>query len=416
MDNKEKKRIKRQLESLNVTLEKQNDESIALSAVSVCRELLKMVAGMSVSQFGQTAFDVIYAENLSIAQCVEELHKDTVARSCQNYESNTQNSVIQNLKLAIMEANADSMTYDEATHEWQMLKQANLKTETEIAQLQASIQSEKKRSVTLQNSKNGAMQKAMAQKESNETLVMLLEEQKKNHARLEKEEAELLRQNEKVQKAIDQTQEMIDALPRENKELLRCYEEKKEELQQLQRAETEFGAEQREMLEKEIAELRPIVEDLQATHDDLKKRLDQWKTQKISFDRKNQMLATNILDLAQSSLSSLTRVLDEHHEALLQVKEKADELSEKTARCMSLRDGYRDWFGTQETPLKAMMRALSLPESTNLKATLDVGTLDNVKILMDHIKTDLESLDSILQACSVAVREDRKNILRRTHI
>lgn len=416
MDSREKKKLKRQLEAQIVTLEKQEGASLAVSVVTACRGLLKMAGEVPIAQFTESEFQELYASYLSLAKCVENFHNEASSRLKKDSASNEKNEVADRLKRALAEVSANRMSLDAAEREWKEVKAANLKLESEIADLKNAIQNEKKRSVTLENSRSGMLAKAEAQKKNNEAILALAEEQKNILAQLQKNEEELLLQNEKIQADIEKTQAAIAAMPEENAVLLGQYEEKAAALEKLRRAKTDCSPAVQASLEEQITELVPVVEELQTSYDVLSGRLHDLKARKIHFDRENQTLASNILTLTESALSSLSHVLDEHHEALTEVQKTADILSEKTKRCLELRDGYRDWFGVQETPLAAMIRATALPESASLKETLDIGTLNTVKTLMENVGNDLESLDRILQACSAAVREDRQNVLRRTHI
>lgn len=62
-----------------------------------------------------------------------------------------------------------------------------------------------------------------------------------------------------------------------------------------------------------------------------------------------------------------------------------------------------------ETPLEAMMKGISYPESENLKMVLDINEISVVKKRMQEIQQNLLQLDQLLELCTGLVKKIYKD-------
>ena len=93
----------------------------------------------------------------------------------------------------------------------------------------------------------------------------------------------------------------------------------------------------------------------------------------------------------------------------------ADTLTENISECDKKRSEYNNWFDADETPLSAMIKNISYPENETLRNTLNPAQIESVRQLFADIRNSLLRLDSIIDVCTQASKEDLQRIKKRAN-
>jgi primosomal protein N' (replication factor Y) len=117
----------------------------------------------------------------------------------------------------------------------------------------------------------------------------------------------------------------------------------------------------------------------------------------------------------QSIEDELQQLLPDHRETLREVQEAAGEMETSLKECTELREEYAVWFDLDRRPLDAWLKAIEMPEYTNLKEVLNLKESRRVTVLTKQITSALQELDRLLAACTAAIRKDQKDIERKAN-
>ena len=408
MNDREKKRLSRQLTAQAGSLEGQDGPELSLSVTSACCALLKAADSTAmIGQMDQGSFDALYAQFLRMGGEVEKFFQGAASRFQDAVHASAHEDRLESLRRSREEADQLRAELTQTSRE---LKKIEKKIDTDRSQLekaQADLRDAEEALHTLQKMMESCSQEKIdAQQEANQALAQQFAENSKTLRELEEEHVRLTEQ-------IRWTEETIAGLPEGNKELLRAYEEKQELLERIRAAQVECSPEKQAEMQQEIERLSPLVEENQQAVTVLSDRLNDLKEQFVHYDAERQTLTTNVLELVERSMGDLQQAVQGHEEALAGIRETAETLQARLADCLELRQRYRDWLEADINPLEAMIAAVDRPEREELRKTLDPGRISRVRQLRSEVEERLRSLDAIIQKCAGAVRLDQEALNKR---
>lgn len=408
MNDREKKRLSRQLTAQVGNLEGQDGPELSLSVTSACCALLKAADSTAmISQMDQGSFDALYAQFLRMGGEVEKFFQGAASRFRDAVHASAHKERLESLRRSREEAD---QLRDELTQINRELKKIEKKMAADRSQLekaQADLRDAEEALHTLQKMMEACSQnKIDAQQEANQALARQFAENSKTLRELEEEHVHLTEQ-------LRQTEETIAGLPEDNKELLRTYEEKQVLLERISAAQVECSPEKQAEMQQEIDRLSPLVEENQQAVTVLSDRLNDLKEQFVHYDAERQTLTTNVLELVERSMGDLQQAVQGHEEVLAGIRETAETLQARLTDCLELRQRYRDWLEADVNPLEAMIAAVDQLEREELRKTLDPGRISQVRQLRSEVEERLRSLDAILQRCAGAVHLDQEALNKR---
>lgn len=408
MNDREKKRLSRQLTAQAGNLEGQDGPELSLSVTSACCALLKAADSTAmISQMDRGNFDALYAQFLRMGGEVEKFFQGAASRFRDAVHASAHEERLESLRRSREEAD---QLRDELTQTNRDLKKIEKKMAADRSQLekaQADLRDAEEVLHALQKMMEACSQdKIDAQQEANQALARQFAENSKTLRELEEEHVHLTEQ-------LRQTEETIAGLPEDNKELLRTYEEKQALLERIRAAQVECSPEKQAEMQQEIDRLSPLVEENQQALTVLSDRLNDLKEQFVHYDAERQTLTTNVLELVARSMGDLQQAVQGHEEVLAGIRETAETLQARLTDCLELRQRYRDWLEADVNPLEAMIAAVDQLEREELRKTLDPGRISQVRQLRSEVEERLRSLDAILQRCAGAVHLDQEALNKR---
>ncbi len=405
MQNKDKQKLKMQLEQEAKKIINVDGNELVISLISTCNALLK-ISEKSLDK--NDVPDEVYAGYLSFANRIRSFYELHSGNS--DVSGNTADE-LQNL-LDMVQARQSEQ--DEIGKQLSMAKKAN-------EELQAQIESNKK-SLEEQTGIGESLRKMLLdctpemveeQKKKNDDTLASLNSQRELLSNLKDRQNELLKEKQQAEEEVGKIEEIINGIPEETVALRTKYKELEVLLGELQNAETEYSAERQAELRKNIDELTPIVEENKVATEILQNRKESLEQQNTEYDSERHSLTTDVIDIITESLEQLKSVMNEQTAFLDETETTARTLAENLDKSLKKRDEYRHWLDAAETPLEAMMAEIGYPESAELKKTLDVNQVQTVKTCMEEIRKDLTYLDRVLSECAAAAQKDLQIIKRR---
>lgn len=408
MNNREKKRLSRQLTAQAGNLEGQDGPELSLSVTSACCALLKAADSTAmISQMDQGTFDTLYAQFLRMGREVEQFFQGAASRFQDTVHASAHADRLENLQKSREEADKLRAELTQASQDLQSMEMQMAADRSLLEKAQADLRDAEEAQSALQKMMEACSQdKIDAQQAANQVLAQQFAQDSKRLSELEAENVRLTEQ-------LHQTEETIEGLPERNKELLRTYEEKQALLERIRAAQVECGPEKQTEMQQEIDRLSPLAEESQQAVTVLSDRLSDLKEQFVHYDAERQILTTNVLELLEQSMGDLQKAIEGHKEELTKIGSTADTLKAHLADCLEMRQRYRDWLDADSNPLEAMIAAVGRPESEELRKTLDPGSISRVRQLRSEVEERLRTLDTIIQTCAKAVRLDQDALNKR---
>ena len=185
----------------------------------------------------------------------------------------------------------------------------------------------------------------------------------------------------------------IEQLPLEHRTLLDQQLERESYLQRLQNIAEECSAENQLALKEQIEELEPRARELKETAQQLRGMLTELQQCVTQYDEETEHLSTDVLNVVQQHMDQLQQLLPDHRETLREVQEAAGEMETSLKECTELREEYAVWFDLDRRPLDAWLKAIEMPEYTNLKEVLNLKESRRVTVLTKQITSALQELD-----------------------
>lgn len=424
MQDREKKKLRKQLEAQAKQMESQDGTVLLESILSTCGALLR-VAGTLAADTPGPASESVYANYLSMAQRITAFYDSSQAQTetagavpgTEALRAMLEYVQTQQKQAAARQEKADALQrqYAEISARNNSLEEQIEKQKREIG-LQNDVEAGLKALLEeFAKERLDTQEKINRQKEENASLLSEVTAGKGELEKLETTCAELAGQRDSIAAGIARVQVEIQQIPREISQLLDQYKELEGYLGELQTAETECSLEQQELLRQEIERLTPVVEEYQVATDTLRNRLSSLEGQKIRYDREKRQLATNVTEVIQEAMTDLKSLLQEQESFLDETERTANALSQSILDCQKKRSEYSNWLDADETPLTAMMAIVGLPEGERLRETLDVGQISEVQTTFAQMRQHLEHLDQLLGRCAAAAQEDLKRIRQRAN-
>ena len=401
MNDREKKRLSRQLVQQAKQLEQQDGAELSASLVTVCTALLRAAWSPKAPALPEEAFDALYARYLGLSQEAEGFFQEAVRRF--------QGRTAQAGALETLRAQAERLRgeLDAAEAERRALKEQAVQNQARLDKVKKQLENAQDAHQALENLlKQYTPEKVEAQRAENEALAQRVGD---SGARLRA----LQEERSRLKAELRQTEEALDQVPQENQVLLAQFEAQQALLERLRTAQETCTPERQQEMQREIDALGPVVEENQQAVQLLEHRLEDLKGQYVQYDRERQTLSTNVLEETQRSLTELQAALTGHEDRLGAIREQAEALSGRLAACQEARRQYRDWLEADRTPLEAMIEALGRPEAEELRRTLDPGSVQTVRDLQNDLEERLRQLDEILDRCVQAVQTDRAAVDKR---
>lgn len=249
-----------------------------------------------------------------------------------------------------------------------------------------------------------------AQKEQNKNILVDISKRQEELNALETEERKLVDQLNQINAAIRQVEDKIEQIPDMHKNLVAVYTAKQEELELLQNAQELCSAEKQVDLEKQILEIKPVVEKLEQQMNTLNSQLKNFRESRTELDRENQILRTQLINCIDKAMGELGLVLEEHQQTLAEIQRQADTYRNSLAECERSRNGLVQWIGSGRRQLDAALAAIDRQEHTNLQQTLNISTQNQVRDAFDRARTAMEQADRILAQCALAAQKDQTAI------
>ena len=249
-----------------------------------------------------------------------------------------------------------------------------------------------------------------AQKQKNQAILMEVGRRKERMEALEHEEYERSEELRTINGQIRQVEDQIARIPEAQKNLVAAYDAKQEELKRLRNAQELCSAEKQTELEKQILEIKPVVEKLEQKMNTLNSQLKNFRESRTELDRENQILRTQLIDCIDKAMGELGLVLEEHQQTLAEIQRQADTYRNSLAECERSRNGLVQWIGSGRRQLDAALAAIDRQEHTNLQQTLNISTQNQVRDAFDRARTAIEQADRILAQCALAAQKDQTAI------
>ena len=174
-----------------------------------------------------------------------------------------------------------------------------------------------------------------------------------------------------------------------------------------------LSPEKQAALKEEIERLSAETEENQRACRLLSDRLEGLRAADGESGETRERLACELLLRVQAALQGTEQALSEQEQTLAEARGQAEALEARFAACETERQRLSDWLEAEETPLQAMMRALEHPEAEQLRQTLDIGSVERVRALLEEARARLQELDEVLRRCAAAARLDRDALNRR---
>lgn len=407
MNQRNKKRLSRQLSAQAANLETLDGSALAVAIAESCRAMLQAaLPEVGTLQDGQPEAKMLYADLAMMADLTAQLlgrvqaaagiDADDLKRQLTDTVLNTEKtrSSVTALRKELADCQQQSQEMERQVAE---TGAALERARSEQAEAAAEYERLQQQMAAFPPDRLDAMKKA------NERLAEAY-----NQAQQEwKAEQE---QNQALQSRLDELKAAFDAQPEEKRRLLQACDEAEQRLERLKTIADQYSPEAQEKLKQQIEETASRAEENRTNCEELEKRLEDLKNEITVYDQNRETLTTDLFQRLDRSMAGLKKALEAHEQRLRQVKQQADIFRARLQECQQMRAQYADWLVADATPLDAMAAALDRPEADTLRSTLDIGSLDRVKELRGRISGDLEELDAILRNCASAAQQDRDRV------
>ena len=409
MNDREKRLIERQLKQQASQITSLDDEQLLDSILLSCSALLKIALQTLREGKDRNFSEIVYANYMNISRQVIE-SVDIVS------PQNTDSQISANLKEKIEKININRRELDSVTAEYNSKEKECNELKQETDRIKSELEKLKGIEESLKDMlKDYSPYILSEKKEENSKLLQKLSEQQKKSEKLEEERREISEKIEAEILKIKELQTAIDNQPQNIKALHEQFSELKTQLEELKSAEINCSEEKQQQLKQEIAELTPIVEHNSNAVDILSNRLESLKKQNIIYDSEKKRLSADSIKFISSFIEELKNIADDYQNEIEQVQNVADTLTENISECDKKRSEYKNWFDADETPLSAMIKNISYPENETLRNTLNPAQIESVRQLFADIRNSLLRLDSIIDVCTQASKEDLQRIKKRAN-
>ena len=405
MQNKDKQKLKKQLEQEAQKLVEIDGNELVISLISICNALAK-ISEKSLDE--NDVPDEVYAVYLSFANRIKSFY------DLHSKNSDVSENTADELQALLDTVQARQREQDEIGKQLSIAKKSNEELQTQIETNTKSLKEQIAIGESLQKMLLDCTPEMIEeQKKKNDDILASLNQQKKLLSNLKDKQKEMFNEKQQVEEEVKKIEDDINGIPEEIVALRTKYKELEALLQELQNAETEYSVEKQTELQKNIDELTPIVEENKVATEILQNRKESLEKQNTKYDSERHTLTTDLIDIITESLEQLKSTMNEHAAFLDETEMTAKTLAENLDKCQKKRDEYMHWFDAVETPLEAMMVEIGHPESAELRKTLNVNQVQTVKTCMEEVRRNLMKLDHILSGCAVAAQKDLQIIKRR---
>ena len=405
MQNKDKQKLKKQLEQEARKLVDIEGNELVISLVSTCNALLK------VSEKSLVENDVpneVYAVYLSFANRIKSFY------DLHSKNSDVSENTADELRNLLDTVQAKQSEVDEIGKQLSIAKKSNEELKTQIETNTKSLNEQKAIGESLQKMLLDCTPEMIdEQKKENDDTLASLNQQKKTLSDLKDLQKDMLNEKHQVEEKVKEIEENISGIPEEIVTLREKFKALEELLHELQNAEIEFSSEKQSELQKKIDDLTPKKKKNKAATEILQNRKESLEKQNTKYDSERHTLTSDLIEIVTESLEQLRTIMSEHTAFLDETEMTAKTLAENIDKCQKKRDEYSHWFDAVETPLDAMLIEIGHAESVELRKTLNVNQVQTVKNSMEEIRRNLMKLDHILSGCAGAAQKDLQMIKRR---
>jgi len=405
MQNKDKQRLKKQLEQEAKKLPDIDGNEMVISLISTCNALLK------ISEKCLDKNDVpneVYAVYLSFVNRIKAFYD--------LYSKNTDlsNNIAYELQELLDMAQVRQSEQSEIEEHLLTAKKNNEELQMKIDMNSKSLKEQKAIGESLHKmSLNCTPEMIEEQKKKNDDILSYINNQKKLLSALRDNQKKMLNEKQQLEEEVREIEDNIKMVPEEIVLLRKKYKELEALFTELENAEVEYSVKRQMELRKNIDELTPIVEENKVATEILQNRKESLENQKTKYDRERKVLTTDLIDIVTDSLEQLRSIMSEHNAFLDKTEATAKILAENLDKCLKKRDEYRHWFDAVETPLETMLKEIGYPENTELRKTLNINQMKTIRTCMENIRRNLKNLDNILSVCAMAAQKDLQIIKKR---
>jgi hypothetical protein len=405
MQNKDKQRLKKQLEQEAKKLPDIDGNEMVISLISTCNALLK------ISEKCLDKNDVpneVYAVYLSFVNRIKAFYD--------LYSKNTDlsNNIAYELQELLDMAQVRQSEQSEIEEHLLTAKKNNEELQMKIDMNSKSLKEQKAIGESLHKmSLNCTPEMIEEQKKKNDDILSYINNQKKLLSALRDNQKKMLNEKQQLEEEVREIEDNIKMVPEEIVLLRKKYKELEALFTELENAEVEYSVKRQMELRKNIDELTPIVEENKVATEILQNRKESLENQKTKYDRERKVLTTDLIDIVTDSLEQLRSIMSEHNAFLDKTEATAKILAENLDKCLKKRDEYRHWFDAVETPLETMLKEIGYPENTELRKTLNINQMKTIRTCMEDIRRNLKNLDNILSVCAMAAQKDLQIIKKR---
>lgn len=405
MQNKDKQRLKKQLEQEAKKLPDIDGNEMVISLISTCNALLK------ISEKCLDKNDVpneVYAVYLSFVNRIKAFYN--------LYSKNTDlsNNIAYELQELLDMAQVRQSERSEIEEHLLTAKKNNEELQMKIDMNSKSLKEQKAIGESLHKmSLNCTPEMIEEQKKKNDDILAYINNQKKLLSDLRDNQKKMLNEKQQLEEEVREIEDNIKMVPEEIVLLRKKYKELEDLFTELENAEVEYSVKRQMELRKNIDELTPIVEENKVATEILQNRKESLENQKTKYDRERKVLTTDLIDIVTDSLEQLRSIMSEHNAFLDKTEATAKILAENLDKCLKKRDEYRHWFDAVETPLETMLKEIGYPENTELRRTLNINQMKTIRTCMEDIRRNLKNLDNILSVCAMAAQKDLQIIKKR---
>lgn len=405
MQNKDKLKLKKQLEQEAKKLVDIDGNELVISLISACNALLK------ISEKSLDENDVpeeVYAVYLSFANRIKTFY------DLHSKNSDVSENTADELRDLLNTVQARQNEQDEIRKQLSIARKSNEELQTQIETNTKSLNEQIAIGESLQKMLLDCTPEMIEeQKKRNDDTLASLNQQKESLTDLKDKQKSMLNEMRQLEEEVKEIEDSINGIPKEIVALRAKYKELDALLHELQNAETEYSVEKQKELQRNIDDLTPIVEENKVATEILQNRKESLERQNTKYDSERHTLTTDLIGIVTESLEQLKSVMNEHATFLDETEMTAKTLAENIDKCQKKRDEYRHWFDAVETPLEAMMADIGHPESAELRKTLNINQVQTVKTCIEEVRRNLMKLDHILSGCAVAAQKDLQIIKRR---
>lgn len=406
-----KREMAEQLQALAAVMEELPDVQMTSVVLSSCAYMLESLGsgGKPLAELTALESSELMGGYVQVANCVDRFAEE--ARRQLGYSA-----AAELRDQAMVKLEQEKAAQERLHRETYRLQLESVAVQTEIRMLQQELAEAEKELAELQEVQ--ANQKSRAALCAPEVLAELRQQTEAQEKELEQHETELTvltRRKMELEAKLSAVCAAIEQLPLEHRTLLDQQLERESYLKRLQNIAEECSAENQLALKEQIEELEPRARELKETAQQLRGVLSKLQQCVTEYDEETEHLSTDVLNVVQQHMDQLQQLLPDHRETLREVQEAAGEMETSLKECTELREEYAVWFDLDRRPLDAWLKAIEMPEYTNLKEVLNLKESRRVTVLTKQITSALQELDRLLAACTAAIRKDQKDIERKAN-